>query len=737
MGNIFNFHGNVNMNVYCKKCTITEEPDSGCGLEINSISVDFNTGFIFELTNTSGTHVGAVITTNDVPVDMGCQETTSQYIISLDNANTLFSGLTIVFTSYSDDCQTSTCEIIIPISFSQLEIPVSGENTIFELNGEPVCTEDSSYSVVLAGPNSIVMNNTNGNLTIPAQEIDSNGPGGVYIYYYLCGGEVVYFMGVFMANPQGPQQMYSCDGNTCVEDQNGQYNHPSCYGNCGGGGGNTQYSCNGYDCVEDENGQYNDSNCYNQCCPPYNELISYECIPFTFLGEISSQSELIYTAASAEYADGACGTTEVYFSSYQDCCLPTDTYLAYSCYFGTKTEYYTNVECGGGIWDVYTVVTEGHPDCLGVSALLFTLEYENILDAPVSGSNVSDWQTYFRLYNNYAILSDIVINGNFVEVYGYSVTFQAFNYGIWTNTPCLPLKNVVFTADFTNSTNISICNDGGYGITAIDLSAFSNISYASLISTDITEIDLSVVPNLQNLSLWYNGEFTSIDLSNNINLTHLDLQGLYSGITTIDLANNTDLTYVRLINVHNLTTINVSTLSNLTELNISIATGVTVIDIVNSPLLYNIQLGYLGLTSLDLSSFNPNILYNSSLYLSTMPIPVLDLSNSDNLKQLSIFDLLISSIDISNLINLTQLFLSSNNNLTSVDITNNLLLTNVNLSNGNFDQTTIDSVLANLVANNLNNGYVNLSGGTNPAPGVQGALDAATLISRGWTVTTN
>lgn len=272
MGNIFNFHGNVNMNVYCKKCTITEEPDSGCGLEINSISVDFNTGFIFELTNTSGTHVGAVITTNDVPVDMGCQETTSQYIISLDNANTLFSGLTIVFTSYSDDCQTSTCEIIIPISFSQLEIPVTGENTIFELNGEPACTEDSSYSVVLAGPNSIVMNNTNGNLTIPAQEIDSNGPGGVYIYYYLCGGEVVYFIIVFMANPQGPRQMYSCNGNMCIEDSEGQYDHSSCYGNCNGGP--TMYSCDNGNCVEDVEGEYNNNNCNNECVPP----TMYSCI---------------------------------------------------------------------------------------------------------------------------------------------------------------------------------------------------------------------------------------------------------------------------------------------------------------------------------------------------------------------------------------------------------------------------------------------------------------------------
>ena len=264
MSNVFNFHGNVNMNVYCKKCAITEEPDNSRGLEINSVTVDFEIGFIFELTNTSGTHVGAVITINDGDVELDCQETTSEYIIPLEAAQVLFGGQTLTFTSYSDNCQTSTCEVIIPISFNQLEIPVTGENTTFELNGEPVCTEDSSYSIVLAGPNSIVMNNTNGNLTIPAQEIDSNGAGGVYIYYYLCGGEVVYFVIVFMANPQGPRQMYSCNGNMCIEDSEGQYDHSSCYGNCNGGP--TMYSCDNGNCVEDEEGIYDEPTCFEGEC---------------------------------------------------------------------------------------------------------------------------------------------------------------------------------------------------------------------------------------------------------------------------------------------------------------------------------------------------------------------------------------------------------------------------------------------------------------------------------------
>lgn len=735
MGNVFNFHGNVNMNVYCKKCTITEEPDNSCGLEINSVTVDFEIGFIFELTNTSGTHVGAVITTNDVPVDMGCQETTSQYIISLDSANTLFSGLTIVFTSYSDDCQTSTCEIIIPISFSQLEIPVTGENTIFELNGEPVCTEDSSYSVVLAGPNSIVMNNTNGNLTIPAQEIDSNGPGGVYIYYYLCGGEVVYFVIVFMANPQGPQQMYSCDGATCIEDENGQYDHSSCYGNCQGP--TTMYSCSGQQCIEDENGIYEFNNCNNQCCLPFNELISYDCVPFEFLGEITEQTELIYSDANLIFADGACGTTEVYSSAYQDCCMPTGTYLAYSCNLGTKTEYYTNVECGGGIWDVYTIVTEEHPDCLGVSALLFTLEYDDILDAPVSGSNVSDWQTYFRIYNNStALLTNVIINGNFVEIYGYNVTFQSFNHGIFSVTDCSPLKGIIFTSEFTNPQSVSICNDYVNTIEEINLSTFSELTSLTLIATDISTLDLSIASELLSLTIWHIGaniSFTELDLSNNLNLQYLALRDMRV-LLSLDITNNIDLLGLELYSEHSLTEIDLSNNINLGTIDIADCTGITNIDISNNVLLNTLKLQSLGITTIDLSTFNPNY---GTLALYNLALTNIDLAFTNNITNLTISDTLVSSLTIGNMTQLIYLSVTQNDNLFTLDISNNTLLTNVVLINSNFDQTTIDSVLANLVANNLNNGYLLLQGGTNAAPGIQGALDAATLISRGWSVTTN
>jgi hypothetical protein len=540
MGNIFNFHGNVNMNVYCKKCTITEEPDSGCGLEINSIGVDFNTGFIFELTNTSGTHVGAVITTNDVPVDMGCQETTSQYIISLDNANTLFSGLTIVFTSYSDDCQTSTCEVIIPISFSQLEIPVSGENTIFELNGEPVCTEDSSYSIVLAGPNSIVMNNTNGNLTIPAQEIDSNGPGGVYIYYYICGGEVVYFMGVFMANPQGPQQMYSCDGNTCIEDENGQYDHSSCYGNCNGGP--TMYSCDNGNCIENVEGEYNNNNCDNEC------TLSYTCDGLDCIED-----------ENGEYDNSDCDFA---------CVPPT----MYSCIDDNC------VEDEEGIYD--------EPTCFGgecyVAPVGLRMLFDDIVNAPdapvVDPTNVGQWNAFYDLPTNGTPFTSAWVSGNQVTlVGGGAMTFK--------------------DGAFSGSTSILEVHDDAGVVVLVDWAAFINSSI-----TDVTfDAALTIGEVNKNGSFLGAAALANVSMASATTFLNTDAYGAgtffnNTSIVSLTLPSAVTCSNSFLYGATSLQTFSAPNMTTMATLGMTLCTSATLIDI---PLCVN-----LGTDPTDASVFD-------------------------------------------------------------------------------------------------------------------------------------
>lgn len=53
------------------------------------------------------------------------------------------------------------------------------------------------------------------------------------------------------------------------------------------------------------------------------------------------------------------------------------------------------------------------------------------------------------------------------------------------------------------------------------------------------------------------------------------------------------------------------------------------------------------------------------------------------------------------------------------------------------NQTTVDAILVSINTANTSNGTLNISGGTNSAPGAAGAAAVSSLTSRGWVVTTN
>lgn len=61
----------------------------------------------------------------------------------------------------------------------------------------------------------------------------------------------------------------------------------------------------------------------------------------------------------------------------------------------------------------------------------------------------------------------------------------------------------------------------------------------------------------------------------------------------------------------------------------------------------------------------------------------------------------------------------------------------LNLNGNALTLSAVNSILHELVASDKSNGLVDVAGGTSAAPSGQGVTDAATLVSRGWTVTTN
>lgn len=102
-------------------------------------------------------------------------------------------------------------------------------------------------------------------------------------------------------------------------------------------------------------------------------------------------------------------------------------------------------------------------------------------------------------------------------------------------------------------------------------------------------------------------------------------------------------------------------------------------------------------------------------------------------------------------VSLTNLTLGNVPNLTTFHASSCVNLTDLNIQNGNLNncisfrandcaiaaQGQVDEILTQLDQNGLTGGTVDLSDGTNVAPGVAGLTAAANLIAKGWTVTTN
>lgn len=76
--------------------------------------------------------------------------------------------------------------------------------------------------------------------------------------------------------------------------------------------------------------------------------------------------------------------------------------------------------------------------------------------------------------------------------------------------------------------------------------------------------------------------------------------------------------------------------------------------------------------------------------------------------------------------------------MTSMDFSNNPLLEQVDLAACQIaDPAVIDAILIGLDENGLENGFVDLSGGTNAVPGPAGQTAVDNLIGKGWTVNAN
>lgn len=200
-----------------------------------------------------------------------------------------------------------------------------------------------------------------------------------------------------------------------------------------------------------------------------------------------------------------------------------------------------------------------------------------------------------------------------------------------------------------------------------------------------------------------------------------------AAITTITgLQNLTNLDYLRLDGGNNgCETIDVSGLTLLTYLDV---TDMDIPDTSDPSLKYlNVE----GCTSLI------SLYIDDSDFSEGFP----DLSSAVALEYFDADQCNISgSLDLSNLPSLKGFDLSGNTGLTSVTLSSSQPLgdgRSVELGSCALTETAVDNILVALAANAVDNGYVNLTGGTNAIPGATGLTAKTTLEGKGWTVGVN
>ena len=194
-----------------------------------------------------------------------------------------------------------------------------------------------------------------------------------------------------------------------------------------------------------------------------------------------------------------------------------------------------------------------------------------------------------------------------------------------------------------------------------------------------------------------------------------------SVITSITgLQNLTNLTNFE-ADWNGLTSVNLSNLPNLVDVDISdqnlLGTGPNCLTSVN--LSGSTAIEELRLDDSDFSAGYPDISALSSLR-------ILDMDQC----QLS------GVIDLFEFSALTSIDLSGNVNITSVTLPE-ASLDNVSLNNNALTATAVDYTLQWLAGSSVENGFVNLSGGTNAIPTENSAAAKAILLDRGWQVIVN
>ena len=228
-------------------------------------------------------------------------------------------------------------------------------------------------------------------------------------------------------------------------------------------------------------------------------------------------------------------------------------------------------------------------------------------------------------------------------------------------------------------------------LTSLDLSKNSKLTEVFCTSNQLTSIDLS--NNNELLFLWCSdNQLVKLDVSKSSSLEILRCAS--NRISVLDLSKNTALTSLDCSN-NQLTSLDVSKNTALTSLSCH-SNQLTNLDVSKCTSLTNLSLNFNQITSLDVSK-NTSLI---SLDCGHNQITNLDLSKNTALKDLFCFTNRLTSLDVSNNTELTRILCSSNQ-LSVLNVNNNTALIKLNCSNNKLADLDLSNNpnLAELICN--------------------------------------
>ncbi|WP_283637570.1 PL29 family lyase N-terminal domain-containing protein [Alistipes indistinctus] len=253
--------------------------------------------------------------------------------------------------------------------------------------------------------------------------------------------------------------------------------------------------------------------------------------------------------------------------------------------------------------------------------------------------------------------------------------------------------NIIKELDLSNNINLNYIDASfNLDLSVIAFPLKNRINALKLAATSIEAIDVSNMPDLQSLSINTGLGIHQIDLSNNLKLQHLNVQG--NKLDNIDVSHNSMLETLHCA-INNLQTLDVSNNPNLTTLNFAF-NNIKSIDVSHNTALTELWFQNNNLSDIDVSMLqhlkfihfgnyqkasDGSIICNNithidlsnnkqliSLFASLSDIPTIDISHNTALKRVFVEYNLLNTLDVSNSPILEELYCYANPNLTTVFI---------------------------------------------------------------------